>query len=76
MQPVPFFGHGYVPSMAAPFIGVHIFRQSGFQWISVDISNRLQEVAVCVGEYGFIPPPEKLAVKVVSPIVSLSVNAV
>ena len=76
MQPVPFLGYRNIPLVTAPFIGIDFIRQSHSHRIAVNISNRLQQVAVRIDKNGLVASSEKLAVALMATIVSLSVNAV
>ena len=76
MQPIPFPGNGQISFVAAPFIGINVFHQSGAQGIPVDISNRLQQVAVRIDEDGVAAPSEKLTAAVVAAVVSPGVYPV
>ena len=57
--------------MAAPFIGIYFFHQSGPYWISMDVSNRLQQVAVSIEKNRFVAPTKKLPITLAAAVVSL-----
>lgn len=57
--------------MATPLICFEVLHESGLQRISMDISNRLQQVAVRTNQNGLVAPSEKLTIASVATIVSL-----
>ncbi len=76
MQPVPFLSDGNIPLMAAPSISIDLVHQSGTQGIPMNISNSLQKVTIRADKDGFITSSKKLAVALVTTVVSLGVDAV
>jgi hypothetical protein len=76
VEPIPFLGYGYIAFVAAPFIRINLVHQSGTQGIPVNISNRLQQIAVRVDENGLVAPSKKLTITIMAAVVSLSVYTV
>ena len=76
MKPIPFRGNGQISLMAAPFIDIETFHQSGPERISMDISNHLQQVALSADENGLVAPSKKLSIASVAAILSLGIYTV
>jgi len=76
VYPFPFLRIRQIVFMGAPLILLQIIYQPCFQWISMDIPDKFNRIAVRFNNYGFVSPPEKPAITRVPFIITLRINPI